>query len=351
MLIFVSGYKDLADRRVSHKDSFVNTAITTTIECQTIRPTRVISTLSEDVVNGLFGEPRSLPPKYFYDERGSDLFDQICDAPEYYPTRTESALLEKIAGDVIESARPECIVELGSGTSRKTRHLLNACDDRAFYPVYAPLDVCDEVLVTSGEALHAEYDWLQVHPMVGDYTAGLGNLPHRADRTLIVFLGGTIGNFTQIERLDFLAEVRDVMGRNDKLLLGADRVKEPDVLHAAYNDNAGITAEFNLNILRVLNRELGADFDLDGFEHYAHFNPLESRIEMHLISMRKQTVQFGDMERRLEFKEGDHILTEVSTKFTRTELEAMFAETGFEIVRHYESNATKFSLLLAQPLL
>jgi L-histidine Nalpha-methyltransferase len=327
----------------------VNTATTSTIECQTIRPTRMVSTLPEDVLNGLFGEPRTLPPKYFYDERGSGLFDQICDAPEYYPTRTESALLERIAGDVIESVRPECIVELGSGTSRKTRHLLNACDDQTCYPVYAPFDVCGEVLVTSGEALHTEYGWLDVQPMVGDYTAGLGNLPRWADRTLIAFLGGTIGNFTKAERLDFLADVRSVMDRSDMLLLGADRVKEPDVLHAAYNDDAGITAEFNLNLLRVMNRELGADFDLSGFEHYAYFNPLESRIEMHLISMRDQTVRFEDIEKRLEFDEGDHILTEISTKFTRAELEAVLTETGFEIVNHYESNDTKFSLLLAQP--
>ena len=327
----------------------MNTAAPLTVECLTIRPTHNVTTLSEDVANGLFGKRRTLPPKYFYDQRGSDLFDQICDVPEYYPTRTESALLERVAGDVIEASRPERIVELGSGTSRKTRYLLDACTDLSCYPLYAPFDVCDDVLLASGEALQAEYGWLEVQPMVGDYTAGLGNLPRYTGRNLVVFLGGTIGNFTREERLDFLAELRGVMYDGDSLLLGADRVKEPEKLHAAYNDRAGITAEFNLNVLRVLNRELGANFDLDGFEHYAHFNPLESRIEMYLISMRDQSVRFNHIDGDLEFKEGDHILTEISTKFTRNQLELLLLESGFNVVNHYESNGLKFSLLLARP--
>ena len=327
----------------------MNTAATLTIECLTIRPTRNVTTLLEDVANGLFGERRTLPPKYFYDQHGSDLFDQICDVPEYYPTRTESTLLECVAGEVIAASRPERIVELGSGTSRKTRYLLDACTDQACYPVYAPFDVCDDVLLASGEALRAEYGWLEVQPMVGDYTAGLGNLPRDPGRNLVVFLGGTIGNFTRKERLDFLAELRGLMHDGDSLLLGADRVKEAEILHAAYNDGAGITAEFNLNVLRVLNRELGANFDLDGFEHYAHFNPLESRIEMHLISMRDQSVHFNHMNENLEFKEGDHILTEISTKFTRIQLESLLLESRFKVVDHYESNGLKFSLLLARP--
>ncbi len=327
----------------------MNTATPVIVECQTIRPTRSVSTISEDVANGLFDEPRTLPPKYFYDQRGSHLFDQICDVPEYYPTRTESALLQRVAGDVISASRPERIVELGSGTSRKTRHLLDACTDQACYPVYAPFDVCDDVLVASGEALQTEYGWLDVQPMVGDYTAGLGNLPYETGHNLIVFLGGTIGNFTREESLDFLAELRSVMRDSDRLLLGADRVKEPEILHSAYNDDAGITAEFNLNVLHVLNRELGANFDLNGFEHYAHFNPLKSRIEMHLISMVDQSVHFSRLGDDVEFKEGDHILTEISTKFTRVQLESLLLESGFSVVDHYESNGHKFSLLLARP--
>ncbi len=331
-------------------DPTVNTLSTTTIACEAVRPTRAVTTLSDDVTAGLFAAPRTLPPKYFYDERGSLLFDRICDAPEYYPTRTESALLERIAGDVIAAERPQCIVELGSGTSRKTRHLFDACSAAQCYPLYAPFDVCDEVLISSGEALQDEYPWLEVQPMVGDYTAGLGNLPRRAERNLVVFLGGTIGNFAPDEAHDFLSELRATMTPGDALLLGADRVKRPDLLHAAYNDGAGITARFNLNLLEVMNRELGADFDPAGFEHYAHFNPLESRIEMHLISMRDQHVTFGRLARGIDFDEGDHILTEISRKFTRSELEAMLERAGFGVVRHFEADETKFSLVLAHPV-
>lgn len=327
----------------------MNTITNGSIACEPIRPTRSIPSLEEDVANGLFGEPRSMPPKYFYDERGSWLFDRICDAPEYYPTRTESALLRRIAGAVIDAARPECIVELGSGTSRKTRHLFDACNDASCYPMYVPMDVCDEILVASGEALSGEYKWLDVQPVVGDYTAGLDNLPRHAESNLMVFLGGTIGNFAEGEALAFLREVRALMGAGDALLIGADRLKQPDVLHAAYNDGAGITAEFNLNLLRVLNRELDADFDLDGFEHYAHFNPIESQIEMHLVSMANQEVRVGGLDRRLSFREGDHILTEISRKFTRRALERLLVQAGFDITQHFESNEMKFSLVLARP--
>ncbi len=328
----------------------MNIATSPTLSCEPIRPTRAINSLSEDVEHGLFAARRSLPPKYFYDERGSLLFDRICDAPEYYPTRTEAGLLKEISDDVIAAVQPEYIVELGSGMSRKTRHLLDACSRQGCRPVYVPVDVCDEVLISSGAALLESYPWLEVQPLVGDYTAGLGNLPQRDGRTLVVFLGGTIGNFTAAEAHDFLRELRATMRRGDSLLIGADRVKQPDVLHAAYNDGAGITAEFNLNLLKVLNRELGANFDPSGFEHYAHFNPLESRIEMHLIAMCGQQVSFAQIDEVLEFDEGDHILTEISRKFTRRELESMLVGSNFEIGRHYEASTNKFSLVLARPV-
>lgn len=327
----------------------MNTAQPIRIECETIAPTRAVPTLAEDVSTGLFAQPRSLPPKYFYDERGSRLFDRICDQPEYYPTRTESALLRDTAADIVALTRPQCILELGSGTSRKTRHLLDACSMLGARPIYAPFDVCDEILVASGEALSLDYRWLDVQPMVGDYTAGLGNLPRRAERILFVFLGGTIGNFTARESADFLAELRTVMRPGDSLLLGADRVKEPNLLHAAYNDDAGYTAAFNLNVLGVLNRELGADFALDGFAHYAHFNPHESRIEMHLVALAQQRVRFRGLAAALDFAEGDHILTEISRKFSRGELETNLAAAGFVITRHFEARQPRFSLVLARP--
>ncbi len=313
-------------------------------------PTRAILSLGEDVTNGMMRAPRSLPAKYFYDEKGSWLFDQICDSPEYYPTRSENALLAQVADDIVAEQQPHCIVELGSGTSRKTRHLFDACINAGFFPAYVPIDVCDEILIASKIALEEEYEWLKVKPIVGDFTSGLGNLPRHFECNLVAFLGGTIGNFSKADGSRFLSELRSTMTENDVLLLGADRIKPPGILHAAYNDDAGITAAFNLNVLEVLNRELEATFDLDGFEHYAYFNPTKSQIEMHLVSMRDQHITLGSLQKEIDFNEGDHILTEISRKFTRLELEKTLINAGFEVVKHYESDGHKFSLLLARPV-
>ncbi len=310
-------------------------------------PTRAIRSLSEDVENSMLDAPRSLPAKYFYDERGSLLFDKICDSPEYYPTRIESALLKEVAKDVIDTSRPEYILELGSGTSRKTRHLFDACSSSQCFPVYTAVDVCDEILVESKNALEKEYGWLKVNTVSGDYTGGLGNLPKNNAKNLFVFLGGTIGNFSPKEANVFLSEIREVMTPDDLLLIGADRVKEPEILHAAYNDDEGVTAEFNLNLLEVLNRELDADFNTTKFEHYAYYNPLLSQIEMHLVSMREQKIRMKNLNKEVHFLEGDHILTEISRKFTRVELERLLIDAGFKIEKHYEAEEMKFSLILA----
>lgn len=326
----------------------MNTAIRLPIVCEAVAPTRVIPSLWDDVATGLFASPRRLPAKYFYDERGSLLFDQICNVPEYYPSRTENALLAEVSADIIGRARPECIVELGSGMSRKTRHLLEACAAHDCYASYVPFDVCDEVLLASGARLSETYDWLDVQPLCGDYGAGLGHLPRRTERNLIAFLGGTIGNFTPAESLDFLSELRAYMGPHDHLLLGADRLKRPEALHAAYNDFAGVTADFNRNVLRVMNRELGADFDVSQFAHYAFFNPGPAQIEMHLVAMTAQRVRFAAPDRVIEFAEGDTIQTEISRKFTRATLESMLIAAGFAIERHYESRGLAFSLVLAR---
>jgi L-histidine N-alpha-methyltransferase len=328
----------------------VNTAIRLPIACEAVAATRAIPSLWDDVARGLFSTPRRLPAKYFYDEYGSQLFDQICNVPEYYPTRTENALLAEVSADIIARARPASIIELGSGMSRKTHHLLDACANLDCYADYVPFDVCDEVLLASGERLMQQFPWLSVQPLLGDYGAGLANLPRRAQRNLFAFLGGTIGNFTPSESHAFLRELREVMGADDRLLLGADRVKRPEVLHAAYNDFAGVTAEFNRNVLRVINRELGADFDLERYAHYAFFNPVDSQIEMHLVAMAAQRVRFAASDAVLELVEGDTIQTEISRKFSRSALEAMVRGAGFEIERHYESRAPAFSLLLARPV-
>jgi L-histidine N-alpha-methyltransferase len=259
-------------------------------------------------------------------------------------------LLEKVAIDIITEQKPLCIVELGSGTSRKTRHLFDACSKTGSFPTYVPIDVCDEILSASKNALEKEYEWLTVKPVVGDYTGGLGNLPRYSECNLVAFLGGTIGNFSDDEARNFLTELRLTMTKNDTLLIGADRIKTPAVLHAAYNDHDGVTAAFNLNVLEVLNRELEATFDINGFEHYASFNPIRSRIEMHLVSMRSQSITLGSLHKDIDLNEGDHILTEISRKFTQLELENLLVNAGFEVIKHYESDGHKFSLLLARPV-
>jgi L-histidine N-alpha-methyltransferase len=314
-----------------------------------VAPIRPVPGILEDAAAGLLRSPRSVPPKYFYDDLGSRLFDAICETREYYPTRTEESLLARHARDIIALARPAHILEFGSGTARKTRQLFNACNHCRESTAYWPFDVCESMLLESGYQLVEDYDWLTVNALVGDYLGGLHHLPRLDGRCLYLFLGGTIGNFPEQEAAEFLDEVRDLMTPDDFLLLGADRVKEPAILHAAYNDGAGITAKFNLNLLRVLNRELDADFRLDGFQHEALFNPLDEQIEMYLVSKREQTVTLRALDETLELADGERILTEISRKFTPPGLEAMLGRAGFDIQCHFEPENGFYSLLLARP--
>jgi len=320
------------------------------LNVHTIPPARPVSDLEADVRAGLFERPRTLPPKYFYDERGSDLFDQICDEPEYYPTRAEAELLRRSADAIVERVRPAEILELGSGTARKTRILFDACERAGIAPRYTPFDVCDEMVARSGSELLRDYPWLTLRPVAGDYTAGLAHLPDSTSPTLCAFLGGTVGNFEHADGVAMLRDVRAQLTGDDFLLVGADRVKPPAALHAAYNDAAGLTAAFNRNVLSVLNRELEAGFDVDAFEHYACFNPRESRIEMYLVAMRDQSVGFNALDASIDIREGEAILTEISRKFTRATLEGLLAEAGFAVVEHFELQDTKFSLVLARPV-
>lgn len=315
-------------------------------EC--VKPAKHVPSLIEDVTAGLFHEPRSLPPKYFYDERGSMLFDRICLTPEYYPTRTEDALLAKYATGIIAASRPDYVLELGSGMSRKTQHILNACETRACIPTYLPFDVCAEVLLESKRELGRRYPWLTIRPLLGDYTAGLAHLPRLDGSKLVIFLGGTIGNFTEGGASALLREVRSILNPGDYLLLGADRVKDAMVLNAAYNDAAGITAQFNLNLLEVLNRELDADFDTDRFTHRAWYNEQAAQIEMYLVSTVDQRVTLAKLGHHLEFFAGSAILTEISRKFTQENLERMLNHAGFSVRQHYEPVAGSFSIMLAQ---
>jgi L-histidine Nalpha-methyltransferase len=318
--------------------------------CLAIQPSRTVTSLQEDVKFGLFHAPRSLPPKYFYDERGSQLFDRICTTPEYYPTRTEDRLLTEKAKDIISEARPDLLIELGSGTSKKTRRLFDASETLGHQFSYAPFDVCEPMLEFAAEELDARYDWLDTRPMLGDYHAGLANLPVATGTNLFIFLGSTIGNFNLVETNDFISDLRKRMSSGDYFLVGADRVKDISILNAAYNDAEGFTADFNLNVLRVLNRELGSNFDLDKFQHLSFFNEDASQIEMYLVALEKQEVIFDKLQTSIVLEQGERILTEVSRKFEYAEIESLFTASGFELVKHYEADNKYFSLLLVRAI-
>lgn len=321
------------------------------LACQLVAPSRPVPDIRQDVLTGLVrGRPRALPPKYFYDATGSNLFDRLCDTPEYYPTRTEDALLESQAAEIVAAVRPRHIVELGAGACRKTRRLFDACARQGLSTTYVPFDVCGEILVDSGTSLVSDYDWLEVQALVGDYHAGLDHLPLFGERTLYVFLGGTIGNFEHQEAVCFLEELARRMGPDDRLLVGADRFKDPRLLHAAYNDGEGLTAAFNLNVLNVLNRELDGDFDIGSFRHHACYNPAERRVEMYLTSTRDQRVRLEALDEELELDEGEGVRTEISRKFTRAGLNGLLNEAGLGIDHHYEAPEGRFSLVLARAL-
>lgn len=315
--------------------------------CTLIKPARKVPDIAEDVRAGLLSLPRSLPPKYFYDERGSRLFEQICATPEYYPTRTEEKLLTHYSEDIITQVKPTEIMELGSGNAQKTRLLFDACEQTDHTCSYAPLDVCESMLESVSGQLQSDYDWLDVNPLLGDYHAGLKHLPETHGTRLYVFLGGTIGNFYPGQAKEFITEVKSTMRPGDYLLLGADRVKDNQILDAAYNDEQGFTAEFNLNVLNVLNRELGADFNPANFEHKAEFNSEHNRIEMHVVSTCDHFVHLQQLDEEINFHLGDSILTEVSHKYTSDGLEKLVEENGLNICNHYEPENKYFSLILA----
>jgi dimethylhistidine N-methyltransferase len=289
-------------------------------------PDDATSAFARDLRAALASRPRAISPKYFYDERGSQLFDAICELPEYYPTRTELAILADHARDMAREMGPHAeIVEFGAGSLRKVRLLLDAMEAPARY---LPIDISGDHLARSAQELQADYPGLDVQPVIADYTQRLllpASLPG-AGRRVGFFPGSTIGNFTPEEALHFL-EVAGQVLRGGALLLGADLVKDPKVLHAAYNDSQGVTAAFNLNLLERANRELGTRFDARNFAHSAFYNAPRRRIEMHLVSLRAHTVAWGD--EAFAFDEGEALHTENSYKFTIDGLRALAAKAGF----------------------
>ena len=302
--------------------------------------------MADDVRAGLAREFKELPPKYFYDRRGSELFDRITTLPEYYPTRCERAILNRRAPEIVAATGAQELVELGSGSASKTRALLYAMAGAGTLRRYVPVDCSKSVVERSAAELRAVYPGLQVHGLVGDFEEHLRHLPD-GDRRLFVFLGGTIGNFYPEARAGFLVQLRELLGPGDRLLLGTDLVKDVEVLEAAYNDSEGVTAEFNRNVLHAINRDLGADFDPDAFEHVAFFDPDSSWIEMRLRAQGAQTVSIPDAGVEVAFADGEEMRTEISTKFTRERLAEELAAAGLELEAFYTDEDELFGLTLA----
>jgi L-histidine N-alpha-methyltransferase len=302
----------------------------------------------EEVRAGLTANPKDLSaaPRYFYDERGSELFEQITELPEYYQTRAEYSLLRAESAGIVAGSRPGELVELGSGSSSKTRALLDAMR-RAGGPVrYTPLDVSEEPLRESAQRLAREYPGLEVRDFVGDFNGPLDGVLAGEGRRLVAFLGGTIGNFTPTTRREFLEKVRRRLGPDDHFLVGLDLVKDRRVLEAAYNDSAGVTAEFNRNMLRNINRELEADFEPGAFEHRAFYNAEESRVELWLDAAAEQVVRVRELDLTVSFAAGEGVRTEISTKFTRESAGEVFTEAGFRLEGWYTDRNGLFGLAL-----
>lgn len=302
--------------------------------------------LRDDVRSGLAQTPKSLPPKWFYDAVGSDLFDQITRLPEYYPTRAEAEILRAQSPAIAAASGADTLVELGSGTSEKTRQLLTALRDNGSLRRFIPFDVDSSVLELAGEALAGEYPDLEIDAVCGDFEEHLAKIPG-GGRRLFVFLGSTIGNLTPGPRKQFLATLADVLEPGDSLLLGTDLVKDTDRLVRAYDDSAGVTARFNLNVLAVVNRELDANFDLGAFEHVARWNPDEERIEMWLRTTSPQQVNIGALGLRVDFAAGEEMLTEVSCKFRSEAVTEELAEAGLRRTHWWTDPAGDFGLSLA----
>ena len=306
--------------------------------------------LEEDVRRGLTSRPKSLPPKYFYDRAGSLLFERITELPEYYPTRTESALLEEILPGLTEEFLPDDIVEIGAGSSEKTRRVLDAVTATGRPVRYVPLDVDRLTLEAGAERLLREYPSLRVHAVAGDFERDLALMPAPTGRRLAMFLGSTIGNLDEPARRRLLADLRGLLpDGGDRLLLGVDLVKDVKILEAAYDDSAGVTREFNRNILRVINRSVDGDFDPDAFRHRAFYNERAARIEMHLVADAAQTVRLKRLGLTVRFGPGEGIWTESSYKFSRAGVEAMLGDAGLRLARWHVDPANYFALALIQP--
>ena len=307
-----------------------------------------LGSMAADVREGLSRELKELPPKYLYDERGSELFDRITALPEYYPTRCERAILNRHAPEIVGATAAEELVELGSGSASKTRALLFAMAGQGTLRRYLPVDCSEPVVERSAAELVKLYPGLTVHGLIGDFERHLVHLPP-GRRRIVAFLGGTIGNLYPPERARFLRRLRALLGPDDRLLLGTDLVKDRTQLEAAYNDSAGVTAEFNRNLLHAVNRELDADFDPEAFEHVAFFDAERAWIEMRLRARGEQRVEIPGAGLEVTFADGEEMRTEISAKFTRSGIAAELEAAGMRLERFLTDSDGLFGLSLAAP--
>ena len=305
--------------------------------------------MAEDVREGLSCPFKELPPKYFYDERGSQLFEQITEVPEYYPTRAERSILEAHGSEIVAAAGAGILIELGSGSAAKTRFLLDAMRDADLLDTYVPVDISEEITRKTAAELVQEYPGLRVHGIVCDYETHLERVP-REEGALLAFLGGTVGNFRPAPRRSFLARIATLMYPGDRFLLGTDLVKDAARLEAAYDDSAGVTAEFNKNVLEVLNRELGANFDLAQFEHVVFWDPDNEWVDIRLRSLAEQFIDVKELDMRVHFARMEEMRTEISTKFTRERLEESYADAGLELTDWWTDPDGLYALSLARAI-
>ncbi|MEP6624711.1 MAG: L-histidine N(alpha)-methyltransferase [Acidimicrobiia bacterium] len=316
------------------------------VDCH-LTPQDLRAALSADARRGLTATPKDLPPKYFYDDHGSDLFDQITRLAEYYPTRTERSILLEQADAIVRASGATTLVELGSGTSEKTRILLDAFHRAGSLQAFVPFDVSEATLRDAARSVASEYPGVGVHAVVGDFEHHLAHVPTDGHR-MVAFLGGTIGNFAPSARAGFLVALAATLRPGETLLLGTDLVKDPDRLVRAYDDAAGVTAAFNKNVLTVLNRELDADFDPADFDHVAIWNAADEWIEMRLRARRAVAVRVGALDLDVAFGAGEEMRTEISSKFRRERVADELTTAGFELVEWWTDQAGDFALSLAR---
>ncbi|MDX1389406.1 MAG: L-histidine N(alpha)-methyltransferase [Acidobacteriota bacterium] len=306
-----------------------------------------LATMADDVRRGLTSTPKRLSPKYFYDERGSWLFERITRLPEYYLTRAERSLLKDFAAEIASIVEPRELVELGPGSASKTHTLIEASRSSGRLERYLPVDVSSAMVEHLAERLLSQYDWLDLHAVVGDFERHLDRVPPGSHR-LVAFLGSTIGNLEPDQTRAFLGHVHRMVGENGYFLLGTDLVKNRSVLEAAYNDDQGVTADFNRNVLRVINRHLDANFDPEAFDHVAFYNADREQVEIYLRSRSAQTVRLETLDLDVSFDRCERMCTEISRKYTRKSVEAMLAEAGLELTHWFTDPGKSFALSLSR---